>query len=328
MTMNPALSAFNHVVAFEVAKDSLVIHVLPADKQSVAANKPKAIRKALLAEMRRNAEASPGPLLVVCEATGGYERHVLAICVELGIAVHKAHGARVRHFARYLGLLAKTDPIDARVLALYGLKTPDLRLHVPPAPEVLALRDLKTRRDQLQQMLFAETNRLEHARHTSVSRSLKAHITSLRKALAMLEAEIAAHVKASETLARKARLMQTLKGVGPATVAAILAYMPELGAFTKGEAACIAGLAPINNDSGAFQGPRHIEAGRTAVRKTLYMTALVAIRYNPVMRLFAEKLRRNGKPSKVVIAAVMRKLIVTLNAILRSGEPWSHAKTA
>ena len=249
MTMNPALSAFNHVVAFEVAKDSLVVYVLPTEKQSIAANKPTAIRKALIAEMRRNAEASLGLLLVVCEATGGYERHVLEVCEELGIAVHKAHGSRVRHFARYLGLLAKTDPIDARVLALYGLKTTDLRLYVPPTPEVLALKDLKTRRDQLQQMLFAETNRLEHARHASVSRSLKAHIASLRKTLAALEAEIAAHIEASETLARKARLMRTLKGVGPATVAAILAYMPELGSFTKGEAACIAGL------SGTFQGP-------------------------------------------------------------------------
>ncbi len=328
MTMNPALSAFNHVVAFEVAKDSLVIHVLPADKQSVTANKPKAIRKALLAEIRRNAGCSLGPLLVVCEATGGYERHILAICVELGIAVHKAHGTRVRHFARYLGLLAKTDPIDARVLALYGLKTQDLRLYVPPTPELLALRDLKTRRDQVQQMLFAETNRLEHTRHTSISRGLKAHIASLRKALAALEAEIAAHLKGSGALARKARLMRTLKGVGPATVATLLAYLPELGAFTKGEAACIVGLAPINNDSGNFQGPRHIAAGRAAVRKTLSMTALVAIQHNPMMRLFAENLRRSGKPSKVVIAAVMRKLIVTLNAILRSGKPWSQAQTA
>jgi transposase len=152
-----------------------------------------------------------------------------------------------------------------------------------------------------------------------VSRSLKAHIASLRKALAALETEIAAHVKACEALARKARLMRTLKGVGPATVAALLAYMPELGSFTKGEAACIAG---------AFQGLRHIQAGRAAIRKTLYMAALVAIQHNPVMRLFANKLRRNGKPSKVVITAVMRKLIVTLNAILRSGEPWSHAKIA
>ena len=326
--MNPALPAFNHIVAFEVAKDRLVIHVLPAGEQSAAANKPKAIRKVLLAELRRNARANLGPLLVVCEATGGYERHVLDLCVELGIAVHKAHGSRVRYFARYLGLLAKTDPIDARVLALYGLKTPGLHLYVPPAPEALALRDLKTRRDQVQEMLFAEKNRLEHARHASVSRSLSAHIASLRKALAALEAEIAALVKASETLARKARLMQTLKGVGPATVAALLAYLPELGTLSRSAIACLAGLAPFDNESGKFKGPRHIEAGRAAVRKTLYMAALVAIRHNPVMRLFAERLRRNGKPSKAVITAVMRKLIVTLNAIVRSGQPWSQAKPA
>ena len=328
MTMNPALSAFNHVVAFEVAKESLVIHVLPADQQSVAANKPKAIRKALIAEMRRNAEGRLGPLLVVCEATGGYERHVLEVCRDLGIAAHKAHGSRVRYFARYLGLLAKTDPIDARVLALYGLKTADLRLYVPPAPEALALRDLKTRRDQLQGMLFAELNRQEHARNAIVSRSLKAHIASLRKALAALEAEIAAHIEASKPLARKARLMQTFKGIGPATAAAILAYMPEIGAFTKAGAALMAGVAPVNDDSGKLKGPRHIEAGRAALRKALYMPALVAIRHNRVMRLFADKLRRSGKPSKVVITAVMRKLIVTLNGILRSGEPWSHAKIA
>lgn len=328
MTMNPALPAFNHVVAFEVAKDRVVIHVLPDDEQSLAANKPKAIRKALVAEMRRNAKEGLGPMLAVCEATGGYERHVLAICGELGIAVHKAHGSRVRHFARYLGLLAKTDPIDARVLALYGLKTQDLRLYVPLTPELVALRALKTRRDQLQQMLFAETCRLEHALHASVSRSLKAHVTSLKKALAALEAEIAAHIKACQALAHKARLLRTLKGVGPATIATILAYLPEPGALTKSQAACIAGLAPINNESGAFRGPRHIEAGRAAVRKTLSMTALVAIRHNPVMSLFAEKLRRSGKPSKVVITAVMRKLIVTLNGILSSDKPWKHAQTA
>ena len=326
--MNPALSAFNHVVAFEVAKKSLVVHVLPAGKQSAVPNKPKAIRKALIAEMRRNAKEGLGPMLAVCEATGGYERHVLAICVELGIPVHKAHGARVRHFARYLGLLAKTDPIDARVIALYGLKTPNLRLYVPLTPEVSALKALKTRRDQVQHMLFAEMSRLEHADHPSVSRSLKTHIESLKKALADLEAEIAAHLKASETLAHKARLMRTLKGVGPATVAAILAYLPELGALTKGEAACLAGLAPINNDSGTLQGRRHIEAGRALVRKTLYMAALVAIKHNPIMRRFADKLRRSGKPSKVVITAVMRKLIVTLNGILSSGEPWRHAESA
>ena len=123
MTINPAQKTFNHVVAFDVGKESLAVHILPGDERLSIANKSKKIRKLLLAQMRRNARESLGPLLVVCEATGGYERDLLAICVDLGIAAHKAHGSRVRHFAKYLGLIAKNDPIDARVLALFGLKT-------------------------------------------------------------------------------------------------------------------------------------------------------------------------------------------------------------
>src|SRR5262249_2148126 len=136
MTMNPAPNAFNHIVAFDVAKHTLAVHILPGDERQTIPNKPKAIRKLLIAQKRSNAELGIGPLLAVCEATGGFERPLLEICVELGIAAHKAHGSRVRHFANYRGLLAKTDPMDARVLALFGLKTEDLRLYVPLAPEV------------------------------------------------------------------------------------------------------------------------------------------------------------------------------------------------
>lgn len=326
MTMSPTHGAFKHVVAFEVAKQTLLVHTLPGDGQHTLANQPKAIRRLLLREVRRNAQGALGPLLVVCEATGGYEKHVLEMCVALGLAVHKAHGSRVRHFARYLGRNAKTDPIDARMLALYGLNTSDLRLYQPDTPEIVALRELKTRRDQVQQMLIAESNRLEHVRHAGVVRGLKAHIASLRKTLAALEAEIAAHIKASDELARKVRLMRSLKGVGPGTAATLLAHMSQLGTLRKGEAACLAGLAPIANDSGKSHAPRHIEAGRARVRTALYMAALVALRHNPVISSFAASLRSNGKPFKVVITAVMRKLIVTLNAILRSGQPWHHAQ--
>jgi transposase len=328
MPMSPTHGAFKHVVAFEVAKQTLVVHTLPGDGQHTLPNKPKTIRKLLLREVQRNAQGALGPLLVVCEATGGYEKHVLELCVELGLAAHKAHGTRVRHFARYLGLLAKTDPIDARMLALYGFNTPGLRLYEPDTPEVAALRELKTRRDQVQQMLIAESNRLEHVRHAGVSRSLKAHIASLRKAFATLEVAIAAHIAANAALAHKARLMRSLKGVGPATAATLLAHMSRLGTYRKGEAACLAGLAPFANDSGRAHAPRHIEAGRARVRAALYMAALVALRHNPVIAGFAATLRRNGKPFKVVITAVMRKLIVTLNAILRSGQPWHHAQQA
>jgi transposase len=267
-------------------------------------------------------------LLVVCEATGGYERHVLEACVALGLACHKAHGARVRHFAKYLGLIAKTDPIDAYVLALYGLKTEGLRLYQPPSAEELALKELHARRNDLMVMLNAEGNRLEHARQASVVRGLKAHIACLRKALKMLEAEIAALVRNNDAFTRKARLMRSLKGVGPVTAVAVLADMPELGTLTKGEAACLGGLAPFNRDSGKSSGPRHIEAGRAAVRRCLYMAGIVALRTNPVIKAYAANLKARGKPFKVIITAVMRKLLIILNAILRNGEPWKHAKIA
>lgn len=325
MTMSPTHGAFNQVVAFEVAKDTLSVHILPSEETCVLPNTPKAIRKLLLRTLRRSGEGDSGHLLIVCEATGGYERHVLAACVELGLAAHKAHGSRVRYFARYLGLIAKTDPIDARVLALYGLKTPGLRLYEPDPPAVALLRELKARRDQVQQMLIAETNRLEHVHHTSVRRDIEAHVASLRTMLGTLETQMAAHLEANEELARRMRLMRSLKGVGPLTATTLLASMPQLGTFRKGEAACLAGLAPIARDSGKMQAPRHIQAGRAKVRAALYMAALVAMRHNPVMRSFATALRQNGKPFKVVITAVMRKLIVTLNAILRSGQPWRHA---
>src|SRR5262249_49081218 len=147
-------------VAFDVAKHSLSVHILPGGERQTIPNEPKAIRKLLLAQKRENAKLGLGPLLAICEATGGYERPLLEICVELGIAAHKAHGSRVRHFAKYRGLLAKTDPIDAYVLALYGLKTEDLRLYEPVPREVEVLRELKVRRDQLQQIMLAEHNRL------------------------------------------------------------------------------------------------------------------------------------------------------------------------
>ena len=328
MTINPAQKTFNHVVAFDVGKESLAVHILPGDERLSIANKSKEIRKLLTAQMRLNANSNLGPLLVVCEATGGYERQLLEICVELGIAAHKAHGSRVRHFAKYLGLIAKNDPIDARVLALFGLKTDSLRLYASRAPELEALIDLRARRDQIQAMLLAETNRLEHVRHESVTKSLKEHIEVLRQGLTVLETTIAAHIQASKELARKADLMRTLKSIGPGTATVLLAYMPELGAFSRAGAASMAGVAPFDDESGKTSLPRHVEAGRAAVRKALYMAASTAIRYNPIMKSFAEKLRRKGKPAKVVITAVMRKLIVTLNAMLRTGEPWSHAKTA
>src|SRR4029077_3251315 len=266
MTMIPTQQAFNHIVAFEVSKEMLVVHTLPADEQCTIPNKPQTVRRPLKAEVKRNRKERLGAVLIVCEATGGYERHVLDVAIDLGVPVHRAHGTRVRFFARYRGLLAKTDPIDARLLAHYGLKTDEVRLYVPPAPETVALRALHARRSEIQEMMIAETCRLDHARHKSVVTSLKAHIAELKAAFAAIEAEIAQLLRECETLKKKIELMRTVIGIGPVSAMVLLAYLPDIGRLTKGQVARLAGLAPINDDSGKKRGTRHVEAGRTAIR--------------------------------------------------------------
>lgn len=316
---------FQHIIAFEVAKSSLTLHVLPAGRQESVANTPAAVRRVLLREMKSNPRMGLGPILVVCEATGGYERHVLAGAAALGLALHRAHGVRTRYFARYLGL-AKTDPIDARMLACYGRDTPNLRLYTLPQPQQAALTALRKRLDDLKTMIRMETNRLEHARHPGVVTSIKASIRMLTKDKKRLEDAIGQLVRATPQMARNSKLMQSLKGVGPATATACLAYLPELGSFTKGQVARIVGLAPIANDSGKASLPRHIAGGRAVMRQALYMAAVVAIVHNHRIKTFATSLRQRGKPPKLVITAVMRKLVIILNAMLRDGNPAHPSK--
>lgn len=304
--MNAPTLNCNRVLAFEVAKDSLVVHELPSDRQRTISNRGADVRRLL----RKALHESPAPLLVVCEASGGYEKHVLQAACDLSIACHRAHGARVRHFAKYLGAAAKTDAIDARMLALYAANTKNLRLYRLPEPEQKAVRALKSRRDEIQEMLIAEGNRIEHADHPSV-----------RASLDRLDREIGELISATPALRERVRLMQTVIGVGARTAEALIAYFPELGSLSKGQAARLAGLAPIARDSGKTSAPRHIEPGRNALRRTLYMAALVAGRRNPRLAAFAQRLKARGKPAKLVIAAIMRKLIVILNAILAEGRP-------
>ncbi len=324
-TLTANRSPIKHVVAFEVSKDTLVAEAAPVGEQLTIANTKQAVTRLLKRELKQNLRANSGPLLVVCEATGGYERHVLTTCKDLGIDVHRAHGSRVRYFARYRGIAAKTDPIDTHVLVEFGLKTPDLRLYSPPPPEIEALRALHARRTEIQDAVLAETNRLEHALHKSVLKSLKAHIAYLKQAFTEIELEIAALIKSSDDLNTKTGLMRSVTGVGPVTAATLIAFLPDIGQLTKGQVARLAGLAPINNDSGKKTGARHIEPGRQAIKRCLYMAAGVAMRTNPMLKLFADRLRRGGKPFKCVVTAVMRKLVVILNAILRDGQPWKGA---
>lgn len=328
MNTTPPHNEFEHIVAFEVSKNALVVHTLPTDEQCNIENDQKAVRKLVKSEIKRNQQRQLGRLLIICEATGGYERHVLDVATELGVAVHRAHGTRVRHFGRYRGLLAKTDPIDAKLIAEYGRKTEGLRLYTRPAAETMALRALHDRRTELQQMIYAETGRLDHAQHSSVRSSIKSHIASLESALADIETEIDDLVKTHESLRTKVSLMQTVIGIGPISAMVLLAHLPDIGRLTKGQVARLCGLAPINDDSGKKRGARHVEAGRTAIRRALYMAAGVAMRKNPIIKEFADRLRGKGYPFKYVVTAVMRKLVVILNAVLRDGKPWKGLQAA
>ncbi len=321
MSMSPTPSQFNHVVAFEVSKHELVVHILPADTGERIVNTAAAVRRLLKREHKRGQAQDLGVLLVVCEATGGYERHVLAQAGGLGLATHRAHGSRTRLFARYQGKRAKTDPIDARLLALYGRATPDLHLYQAPGPELAALRELRVRRDQLIQMLRMEKNRMQHAAHPRSKASLRQHCKWLEGECKALQAQIATLIETSPDLSHKARLMQSIKGVGPGTAAAILAHLPELGTLTKAQAAGITGLAPHANNSGQHRGTRHIGGGRKSLRTSLYMAALVARTFNPKLKAFAQTLRARGKPNKLILTAIMRKLVVILNAVLKTNQP-------
>jgi transposase len=332
-TLTPIRNSSNpnlpeHVVAFEVSKHQLVVHTLPADAQCTIPNTPAAVRRVLAAELRHNRRAGLGAMLVVCEATGGYEEHVLATAASLGIEAHQAHGTRVRHFARYKGLKAKNDPIDARVIALYGLQTENLVRYQPPSEDLKALRALQERRHDLIVMLQAEKNRLEHVSNASVLRSLRALLRLLSGTLAAIETEISQLLARSASLARKAELMRTVPGVGPVVTSTLLAHMCELGTLPRGRPAALAGLAPYDDDSGQKKGRRRIQAGRSAVRRCLYMAALVAVRVCPQLRAYADRIKARGKPFKLAITAVMRKLIEIINAVLADGQPCRYARPA
>lgn len=313
------------IVAIDIGGDKLDIYT-PHDKTSVTlANQRQQIGK-FLRRHKRLALAAGTTLLVICEATGGWERHVLALCVELEIACHKAHALQVRRFAQGRGTLAKTDAIDARMLAAFALSTPDLRLYEPPHPVARAIRELVDRRDEQLRHLAGERSRLRHVQGRVVIASLKRSIRAIQNTLVMIELELKRLVASEVSIHKAVALMQSLKGIGPVTATTLVAHLPELGTLTQGRIAALVGLAPYARDSGKSYGKRFIRGGRSQIRRILYMAAMSAIRHNHILKAFYEKKQREGKPHKVAIVAVMRKMIVTLNAMMAEQKPWRHAK--
>lgn len=251
---------------------------------------------------------------VICEASGGYERAVVAALLEGGIEVCVVQAGRARYFAQSEGLLAKTDPLDAQMLRRYGLAV-KLHLAVPADPAAALLRDLMDQRRDLIDRLVEVENQLALASQTR-AHWVKREQRFLKQELKSLEAEIARHIDDDPTLRGKHARLQEMVGVGPVLACTLLAYLPELGNSSDAAVSSLVGVAPYAKDSGTFSGPRHVRGGRKAVRHVLYMAALAAIRSNRILAEFYQRLRAAGKPPKVGIVAVMRKMLVALNRLM------------
>jgi len=262
-----------------------------------------------------------GPSRIVLEATGGYERIIVAELSAAGLPVVVINPRQVRDFAKATGRLAKTDAIDAKVLALFAVA-----IQPPLRPlddqQTQAFSELLTRRRQLVQMRVSESNRLAQARDRRVGKSIKKVIALLNRQIVSIDDEIDRHIQSCPIWKEKQELLLAVEGIGPTTARTLLAELPELGAASRQQIAALAGVAPFNRDSGRARGQRTIAGGRASVRSVLYMATLVATMHNPVIRNHYQHLLAGGKRKKVALVACMRKLLTILNAILREKKPW------
>lgn len=251
----------------------------------------------------------------VCEASGGYEKLIVAELLQAGIEVCVVQPGRVRAFAYAEGLLAKTDRIDARLLRRFGEKI-NPRLIAPADPAAATLRELLEHRRQLTTQLTEVDGRLALAGPT-LGPLLATQRKFLAEQIAKVEKLIDQHIDQDPQLKRKSERLQQVKGVGPVLAATVLAYVPELGQIEAAQLSALLGVAPFPEDSGTSRAPRHVRGGRAQVRHVLYMAAVTASRYNPILAAFYQRLRANGKPAKVCLVAVMRKMACLMNRLLQ-----------
>jgi transposase len=301
--------ATTSTVGIDVSKHDLDVHLYPIGRSIQFSNDKEGIG-GLLEELADHTIDR-----IAVESTGGYERDVLCRLLEMSLPVALVNPRPVRDFARAMGLLAKTDRIDASVLARFAAQLKP-REHRPTAAETQELRELVVRRRQLVAQLVAQRNQLEHVRLGTVRQSIERTIAHLRSEVAAIEASIDERVSADLTLRARYEALLTVRGVGPATARVLVTELPELGQLNRRSIASLVGVAPFNHDSGKHRGQRRIRGGRRTVRCALYMATLVASRYNPVITAHYQHLRSAGKPKKLALVACMRKLLIHLNAIL------------
>lgn len=267
-----------------------------------------------LERLRTRLPAPSEVTLVVIESTGCYSQLAARMLTTAGYRVSVVQPGRIRHYARSQGLLAKTDRIDARIIAQFGEHSPDLRVYQEPSATHQRLRALVDRRDQVVDDRVREENRLEACADSTIRTQLRASVARLRKQADRLQREIQALIASDAELDALRAVLESLSGIGSLTAAALLVYLPELGQVNRQEIAALAGVAPYNNDSGQHRGSRSIYGGRQRVRKAMHMAAIAAMRFDSVCAAFYARLRERGKPAKVAIVAVIRKMLILLNS--------------
>lgn len=303
-------------VGMDVSAQSLDVDTLPVSQPFSEPNNENGIASLVLRLQALK------PQIVLLEATGGHEIPVTYALYEAGLPVVVMNPKAVRHFAKAIGRLAKTDKLDAQVLALYAQS---IQPSIRPLkdPEQLELANLMTRRRQLQGMVVMEENR----RRTSTPKvrgNIDQHLAYLRQLLKDLDREIQDFIRRTPLWHDKAVILKEVIGIGPVVSSELIAHLPELGVISHKKISALAGVAPMNRDSGQWRGQRRIQGGRPAVRRALYMAALVASRHNPVIRDFYQRLLHAGKPAKVALTACMRKLLIILNAMLKNRTHWNQ----
>lgn len=304
-------------VGIDVSKTAAVIAVHPSRERWTSETTPAAI-ETLVERLRPWA-----PAIIVVEATGGYERALVAACAAAHLPIAVVNPRQVRAFAQALGRTAKTDAIDADVLADFGARVAPVPRALPDAA-TQALAAWVARRRQLIEMIGMERQRLEQAPPTGrLTRELRHHIRWLERRVAEVDDEIGTAIEASPIWRVQEDLLRSVPGIGPTTARTLLAELPELGRLDRRAIAALVGVAPFNCDSGQHRGQRHIWGGRPSVRATLYMAALSAARYNPALRAFYRRLRDRGRPAKVALVATMRKLLTIINAMMKHQTRWN-----
>lgn len=301
----------------DVSKGTLDIAVRPDGKSMTVGNSDDGIKE--LAKYLKQIS----PTLVVFESTGGLEALAVSTLAAKGFAVAVVNPRQVRDFAKATGRLAKTDAIDAEVIAHFAEAVkPEARPLKSEDEQELA--ELIARRTQVIQMLVAEKNRLGRTGRKRIRKEIKEHIVWLERRLKNIDKDIESAIKESPVWRVRDDLLRSVPGVGKVLSMSLMAKMPELGLLDRRQAAALVGVAPLNRDSGTFKGRRSVWGGRADVRTALYMATLSAVRHNPIINAFYMQLKERGKKPKVALTACMRKLIVMLNAMLKNNEPWRH----